>query len=396
MRRENFLKLAELVAVIVLVIALGFPQLSAAQKPIKIGEPSGYTGTYAAMGQHQKWSTELALEEINAKGGVLGRKLEVIYEDDQNSPALSATKVEKLILQDGVDFLMAPISSACTLNVMKIAEKHKKVMMVGISQTAKITTEDCNRYTFRSLDNPIIEANAFVDWALKNLGKKIYFLTVDYAWGTSTADEYRKAIDRLGGTILGETRFPLETKDFAPYFGKIKAAQPEVLFLVAAGNDGISAVAQLNQYGLKKMMKIAGPGSLVAGDVFPAMGDTADGIYFVDRYSPGIPTPENKAFVEKFEKRYKELPSKFAASNYEGLLWLAQGIEQAKSIESEAVIKALEGSTFIGPQGPKKMRAGDHQPIIDMYIMKVEGKKQVIIDKKNGEEVIHPNLCNKW
>jgi len=369
---------------------------SIAQEPIKIGSVSGYTGTYAAQGQHQKWMVDMAIEEINAKGGLLGRKLVAIHEDDQNGPGISASKAEKLILQDGVNFFIAPISSPCTLNVMKIVEKYKKVMMVSISMSDKITGEECSRYTFRVCDNPILEANTLVGWMLKNVGKNIYLLCVDNAWGKSTAQEYRKGIEREGGKVLGESFFPLNIKDFAPYFGTIKAAKPEVLLVVASGNDGISAVIQLREYGFFRLMQIGGAGSLVSGDVLPAMAEKADDIFTADRYSLEIPTHENKAFVEKFTKRYKEIPSKQAVSTYEAVLWLAQAIKKAHSLETDAVVKALEGSTFNGPQGPKKMRAGDHQAIMNMYIQKCKGGKQVIIEQRKGEEVIHPNICNKW
>ena len=397
MRQNTLMKLIKIFIIVIFVQLVMLHSFSEAQKPIKIGVVAGYTGTYAAMGQHMKWVVEMAMEEINAKGGVLGRKLEAIHEDDQNSPAISSAKAEKLILQDEVDFLIAPISSACTLNDMKVVEKHKKVMIVSISQSAKITGEECSKYTFRVIDNPAMEANTLVGWMLKNMGRKIYFLTVDYAWGKSTSEEFRKAIERLGGgTIVGESLFPLNTKDFAPYFGKIKAAKPEVLFVTAAGNDAISVVTQLKEYGMGKLMKIAGAGSLVSGDVLPAMGANADDIITADRYALDIPTTENKSFVEKFQKAYKEIPSKFAASTYEAVYWLAQAIEKAKSVETEAVIKALEGSTFNGPQGPKKMRAEDHQAIMNMYILKCKGGKQVMIDQWKGEEVIHPNMCKKW
>lgn len=385
-----------MVAVTFVLFFILFPRLSGAQKPIKIGMVNDFTGTYAAMGQQMKWAMEMAIEEINNKGGVIGRKVEVVTEDDQNNPSVSSSKVEKLILQDGVDFLFASTASHCTLADMKVAEKYKKVMIAHVSESAKITGEDCSRYTFRIAANMALEANTLIDWVLKNMGKKIFLIGADYAFGRSASEEYRKVIDRLGGKVVGESFFPLNNKDFAPYFGKIKAAKPDVLIVTAAGNDAISVVAQLKQYGLTKSMKIAGVGSLTASDVLPTHGANADGIITADRYSSEIPTPANKAFVEKYKKLYKEIPSKFVDGTYESIHWLAQAVERAKSTEAETVIKALEDSTFIGPQGPKKMRGGDHQAIMSMYILKCEGGKHVIVDYRKGEEVIHPNMCNKW
>lgn len=373
-----------------------YPFFAQAQKPIKIGMINDFTSAYAAMGQQMKWAMEMAIEEINGKGGVLGRKLEVITEDDQNNPAVSSSKAEKLILQDGVDFLFSSTASHCTLANMKVAEKYKKVMIAHVSESAKITGEECSRYTFRIAANMAIEANTLIDWVLKNMGKNIYLISADYAFGRSASEEYRKVIDRLGGKVIGESFFPLNNKDFAPYFGKIKAAKPDVLLITAAGNDAIAVVAQLNQFGLMKLMRIAGVGSLTASDVLPAHGSNADGIITADRYSSEIPSPENKAFVEKYKKHYKEVPSKFVTGTYEAIHWLVQAIEKAKSVDADAVIKALEDSVYNGPQGPKKMRAGDHQAIMNMYILRCEGGKHVIVDYRKGEEVIHLNMCNKW
>jgi len=352
-----------------------------AQKPIVIGSLFGFTGTYALMSKQATDSIQMAIDEINASGGLLGRKLEQIKEDDENNPALGARKYERMVLEKNVDFSSGAVSSAVTLNIMQLANKYNKILMVPISQNVDITGKSKNKQTFRTCANPGITSGALCDWLIKNVGKNFYLLTVDYAWGRSTSDIYRQALPAKGATIIGETFFPLDTKDFAPYFGKIKAAKPDVLFITAAGNDAIASVSQLDQYGIKQLMTVSGDGSLVAGDALPAQGKRADGIITADYYSSSIDTPENKAFVEKYKKLYNEEPSKFSVSAYEGMAWLAQAIKKAGTTDTDKVVAALEGSTYHGPQGVKVMDPVSHQTSLEVYMIKIVDGKQTVGEK---------------
>jgi branched-chain amino acid transport system substrate-binding protein len=216
---------------------------------------------------------------------------------------------------------------------------------------------------------------------LANLGKKYFLLTVDYAWGRSTSEEYHKVLREMGGTIVGETFFPLNNKDFAPYFGKIKAAKPDVLFITAAGNDAISVVTQADQYGIKKLMPLCGDGSLVSEDILGAMGKSADGIITADYYAAGLDTAENKAWAARYEKLYGAKPSKFSVSSYEAVMWLAQAVKKARTVETDKVVTALEGSTYQGPQGGKTMDPDSHQTSLAIYMMKIDGGERKIFAK---------------
>jgi branched-chain amino acid transport system substrate-binding protein len=346
--------------------------------PIIIGNLSGFTGTYSAMAKMQKDAVDMAVQEINAQGGLLGRRVEVIHEDTETKPSVGQRKMEQLILEKGAHFFVGAISSAVTLNLMEIAAKYNKILMVPISQSPKITTTNKNKQTFRVCANPTITSGALARYIVSNLGKNIYLLTVDYAWGRDTSAVYHEVLKQLGANIVGETFFPLGTKDFAPYFGKIKAARPEVLFITAAGNDAISVVTQLEEYGLKKLMHVCGDGSLVAEDVLGAMGNAAEGIITADYYSAGLDTPENREWASRYEKLFGSPPSKFSVSSYEAVMWLAQAVRQAGTVETEKVISALEGSTYSGPQGRKIMDPESHQTSLSVYMIRIEGGQRKI------------------
>lgn len=361
--------------------------------PIRIGDLSDFTATYAALGAEQRRGLDMAVDELNAKGGLLGRKLVVIDADDASSPSQGATKAEQLFLQDKVDFLFGSISSGVTLNVMNVAIKHKRLMMVPISMSPKITGSDCSRDVFRVASNVYFESRSVADRIVHDAGGKAFFLAADYEWGKSTTAAFKSALEAAGGQSVGEEYFPLGTKDFAPYFGKIQAAHPGALVLVAAGNDAISAISQISEFGLNKRMKIYGPGSMTSGDVLRAVGKKADGINTVDQYSPALNTPRNKAFVAKFEKRYTNPPTKFAVATYESMMWLAQAVRKAHSINADKVAAALAGSHFVGPQGAKTMRAGDHQAMMNMYSLVIRNGKQVVEGLVPAKNLSIPNEC---
>lgn len=353
----------------------------ASQDEIVIGCLYGITGTYSAMSKMQKEGVDMAVSDLNAAGGVLGKQIKVIYEDTETKPDVGTRKAERLILREKVDFLISSVSSNITLSVMEIAKKYNKILMVSMSQSIKITGSHKNKQTFRVCANPTITASALCEYMTKNYGNKVYMLTVDYAWGRSTSETYHDVLKSLNANFLGETFFPLGTKDFASYFGKIKAAKPDVLFITAGGNDAISVVAQADQYGIKDMMAISGDGSLVSSDVVSAMGDSATGIITADYYAASLDTPANKKWAKRYEDLYNSKPSKFSVSSYESVMWLAQAIQAAGTTESDKVISSLEESTYDGPQGVKTMNPENHQTSLSVYMIRIENGERKIFAK---------------
>jgi branched-chain amino acid transport system substrate-binding protein len=343
----------------------------AADKPILIGDLSDFTGTYSAMAKMQKDAVEMAISELNSSGGLLGRQVMAVHEDTETSPSIATRKIERLILEKDVDFCIGTVSSAATLAMMEVAKKYNKILMVPISQAVAITGEKKNKQTFRVCANPGITSGALCKWMIANVGKKIYMLTADYAWGKSTSEQYHNKLQEMQADIVGETFFPLGNKDFAPYFGKIKAAKPDVLFITAAGNDAISVITQAEQYGIKKMMQICGDGSLISEDILGAMAKSAEGIITADYYAASLDAPENKAWAVKYEKLYGAKPSKFSVSSYEAIMWLAQAAKKANASDTDKIIPAFEGSTFHGPQGVKTMDPNTHQTSLTVYMIKV-------------------------
>ncbi len=380
---KKHMKRLLVLAVVLFSAVLLFGQAYAANE-IVVGNISDLTGTYAALSKQQTAAVNMAVDELNKAGGLLGKKLRVVTEDSATSVSLATQKLERLILNEKADFIIPPTTSSAVLAMMPIALKHNKLMMVTLAQSMKITGENKNKVTFRCFGNGEITAKPQSQWMVKNLGKKYYIIGADYAWPRSTAEVYTKFLKQNGAQIIGETWFPLGTKDFASYFGKIKAAKPEVLLMICAGNDAVSLVSQVKQYGLGKTMKLAADGSLVSADIIKAHGSNADGIIIADFYVSNLDTPENKVFVKNFQARTKELPSKMAVSSYEGVMWVAQAIKATKSTDTDKLVKYIETSTYKGPQGTKKMDPVSHQSPLDVYMIRIEnGGQYKIMEKVN-------------
>jgi len=375
----------KLLKFIIIILGMSLVSLGTAlaiEKPIKIGCVTTLSGPYASVGEDLKAGIELAIEEINSSGGVLGQKLIVIFEDDTVKPSVAATKTEKLILQDKVNFITGTVSSGCTLAMMKVVEKYKVPMIVSVSESAKITREEKNKYTFRLPAHVFMTNPLLAKWFIENVGPKIYLFAADYDWGWDSNNAYKEGATKSGGQIVGEAFFPVGTKDFAPYFAKIKMSNPDALLLTAGGNDAISLLTQLKEFGLSKSIKIGGAGTIVVETNFPALGQSAEGFMAVDFYAESLDNPANKKFVTDYRKRFGRGPTKYSILSYEGIYWLAQIIQKVGSIEDvDKLIAALEGSSFKGPQGAKVMDKSSHQALLPIYLITIKDSKRVLVNE---------------
>lgn len=366
-----------------------------AADPIKVGVLAPMTGTYAYLGKQEVTGIKLAFDEANERGGVLGRKLDMVIENDEADPTVGVRKITKLLTQDRVDFVIGTVSSGVTLAVSPIAEKHKKILIVPIAEAANITGDKCSRYVFRSSGNSQFQANALGSWMVANMGKRFYHVGADYALGWSSVNTMKASIQKAGGENLGEVFAPLGTTDYGPYFPKIQAANPEVLFVTLAANDAIRFMTQLDSFGLRTKFKIAGGAPLMEIAAIQGMGPkVANGIVSVSRYIYTLDSPRNAAFVAKYKAASNgDLPSQYSESSYAAGQLLAVGLGKAGALETDKVIKAFEGLQLDLPRGKVTIRPADHQALHDKYIIRVKDNAYEIIGKKAANEVAPEVTC---
>lgn len=365
--------------------------------PIKVGVVTPLSGTYTPIGQQVRWGLELAAKEINAAGGVAGRQIALVFEDEEANPAVAVQKAEKLFQVEKVDFLTGTVNSGSTLAVAQLAERNNKLAATTVSFADSITTDKCSPNMFRVNARAEQQSVALAAWLAKEKPKaKVYYLGPDYEMGRSTVAAFKSSAEKTGSATGGEVFAPLDSKDYTQYFGQIRATRPQVLYTSVAGNDTVRLLTQLQDFGLLSGLTVVGASGTVTSQNITAIGAAAEGFATGVGYSPQIDRPENRQFVEAFRAANKADPDLYGADSYGVLFAYKAAVEKAGSTETDKVREALRGLTWQTPQGAKTIRAGDHQAMQPMYVVRVTKGKFDIIDNVSAENAIGPDACTRF
>ena len=384
---------------ITLAVALGFgTSLTLAQSgPIKIGVVTPLSGTYTPIGEQVKMGLDLAAKEINAAGGINGRKVDLIYEDEEANPAVATQKAEKLFQVEKVDFLTGTVNSGSTLAVGQLAERNNKLIATTVSFADSITGDKCSPNVFRVNARAGMQSAALAAWVDKEIPKaNIFFIGPDYEMGRSTVSAFKKASTEKGAKDAGEVFAPLDNKDYSPYFGQVRAAKPNVIYTSVAGNDTVRLFSQMDEYGVNKGVTVVGASGTVTSQNMVAIGKSANGFVTGVGYSPKLDNPANKKFVADFQKAYNKLPDLYGADSYGLLYFYKAAVEKAKSTDTDKVRAAMNDLSWQTPQGVKKMRAGDHQAMQDMFAVRVENGEFNIVGKVSADQAIGADVCTRF
>ncbi|HZP36525.1 MAG TPA: ABC transporter substrate-binding protein [Methylomirabilota bacterium] len=358
--------------------ALSFPAVLRAQSkdPLRIGCPLPLTGPFAALAADMQRGAQLAEAELNAKGGVMGRKVEVLFRDDQLKPAVGAQRTKELIENDKCAFIVGGLAAHVQMAINEQTKK-SKVLYISTSQSDEISARpDTSTITFHEALNPTITCRVMGKWAAENLGKKWWIIYADYAWGKQCNNVLQESLKKAGGTVLGATPYPLGSAEFSAHLPKIQAAKPDVLMNVAPGADNIALHKQVISFGMKKSMKMAQPLLWISylKEGGPELYQDVHGaINWYWELQESIPTA--KKFVEASMKKFNVPPGDYGAYSYSGVLEVARGAELAKSTEAEAVADALrKNPTYDHFKGKQWWRACDNKSFQDLWIVKGRDK----------------------
>jgi len=354
-----------------------FPSVLRAQgsEPFRVGFPLPLTGPFAALAADMQRGAQLAADELNAKGGVMGRKVEVLFRDDQLKPAVGAQRTKELIENEKCQFIVGGLAAHVQMAINEQTKK-SKVLFISTSQSDEISAKpDTSPITFHEALNPTITCRVMGTWTAQNLGKRWWIIYADYAWGKQCNAVLQDTLKRQGGTLLGATPYPLGSAEFSAHLPKIQAAKPDVLVNVAPGADNIALHKQVASFGMRKDMKMAQPllwisylkegGPELYQDVYGSLNwywELQDSI------------PSAKKFVEASMKKFNIPPGDYGAYSYSGLLEVARGVELAKSTDAEAVANALRKSPVYDHfKGKQWWRACDNKSMQDLWIVKGRG-----------------------
>ncbi len=366
-------------AILKATAALGALQVTApfvitarGEAPIKVGMVDPLTGVYAAPAQNEVMGAKLALDQINAKGGVLGRQLELLVEDSANDVGTGVQKARKLIERDQVSFLIGDVNSAIALAIAQVSAEKKVLHVVSGGHTDGITGKDCKWNVFRVCNTTRMEANSVCELLVKQYGKKWHFITPDYAFGHTLEEAAVDNLKKLGGTITGNELTPLGTSDFSAYLIKARAANPDVLLVLVQGSDMVNCLKQIAQFGINKQIHVAGlQQELESLEAMPP--EARVGIWMFEWYWKQAGVPGVEAFVADIRKRNGgKVPTARHWFGYTSLYTFALVANQAKTLDAVKLAQALENFE-LPPEvklQPNKCyyRKGDHQLMTSSFV----------------------------
>ncbi|MBI2319549.1 MAG: ABC transporter substrate-binding protein [Betaproteobacteria bacterium] len=361
-----------------------FASTAKAQQPIRIGVPTSLSGPFSAAGIDAKRVAEFAAAEANAKGGVLGRKLQVKALDTEGKPELARQQAEKLTLE-GYKILFGTTLSGVGLAMMPMLQRWDALYISTINKADAQTGESCVPRFFRVNRPDYADAAVVKPWLANRKEKKWAIMAGDIVWGRTSGANFKAAAKSLGRDIVSEHYSPSGANDYAPYIQQIKDSGAEGMWVVLTGSAGIAFAQQAKQFGLLDKVVTAGANLATDGNV-DALGNVTRGIWGIINYSSTLDTPENKAFVAAWKKANKgEEPTNYMGEAYVGMQVLLQAIAKAKSDKPVDLVKAMEGGVFDTILGKLKMRAEDHQLVAPNhfgYIGEQGGKLRPIITMK--------------
>ena len=328
------------------------------------------TGAYAAIAQGEVEGAKLATDQLNKRGGILGRPVELLVEDSANDVGIGVQKTRKLIERDQVNFIIGDVNSGIAIAMAQVTSEKKVLHIVSGGHTDPITGSSCSWNVFRVCNSTTMGANAIASTLIGKFGKKWYFLTPDYAYGHSVQASFEKLLKAQGGTSAGSL-IPLGTPDYSAYLIQAKAYGPQVLINVMAGSDQVNSLKQFVQFGLDKQMTVAG--TLFELESLRAVPDAARvGWWTMEWWWDQPNTPHVKQFNTDIKQRTGRAATARNWFGYVSVYTAASIANQEKTLDAVKLAHALSGYKLppeIALQpGLPEYRAGDHELMSTVFV----------------------------
>jgi len=350
-----------------------------AQGPIRIGASLSLTGTYAKLGNYQHEGYRLCQKDLNAKGGLLGRKVEFVVYDDQSLPPTGVRLYEKLLTDDKVDVVMGPYSSPVTEAVANVTEKYRKVMVSPLAATTSIFRKEPRRkYVFMMLTPAEGYFEGLLDTAVKRGLKSVAVINEDTLFSKAAAAGTVALARKKGLQVVFQEAYPKASTDFSALLTKIKAANPDVLAAATYFDDAVALSRQLKELNVNPKMY----GVTIGGDLpefYDTLKSTAEYVYGATQWEPVLDYPGNREFVDSYKAEFKREPSYFAASGYAGCLVFAEAVRRAGSLDADKVREQILKLELRTPFGDFKVDQDGVQIAHTMVTFQWQKEKKVIV-----------------
>jgi urea transport system substrate-binding protein len=351
-----------------------------AESPILVGSLHDQSGALGTSGQPMVLSVQLAVDEINAAGGLLGRPLKIVGYDPQSNIQLYTQYAQQLALKDKVAVVHGGITSASREAIRPIFDRFKVLYFYNTLYEGGV----CDRDEFCLGTTPAQTVQKLVPYAMGKAGKKAYIIAADYNYGQITAKWMTKYCKENGGEVLATEFFPLDVTNFGPTISKIQQAKPDLVLSALVGGNHTAFYRQWTAAGLKSQIPIASTTFGLVNEPSTLDAKESEGIMGCYGYYEELTTPASKAYVDALHAKFGAgIPyiSELAAATYEGVHIWAEGVKKAGSIDRLKVIEALEtGIKFAGPSGDVTVDKPTHHAVRSAYLAVVKDKKWNVVE----------------
>jgi branched-chain amino acid transport system substrate-binding protein len=361
-----------LIGTALLVLGASVPGAAMAQGAIKLGEVNSYK-TFPAFLEPYKKGWELAVEEVNAAGGVFGRKLEVVSRDDTGNPGEAVRLAEELLTRENVHFIMGTFASNVGLAVADFAKQKKVLFIAAEPLTDKIVWDNGNKYTFRLRPSTYMQTAMLVPDAAKLKKRRWAIVYPNYEYGQSATRAFKELLKKAQPDVefVIEQAVPLGKIDAGAVVQAIADAKPDAIFSSLFGADLTRFVREGNTRGLFKGREVF---NLLAGEpeyLDPLKDETPNGWYVTGYPWNAIPSPEHKKFLAAYQKRWNDYPRLGSIVGYSTIMTAVAAMKKAGSLDSDKLVAAMKGLQVDTPFGPITFRALDHQSTMGAYVGKI-------------------------
>lgn len=375
--RRRFLSGAAATATILTAPAIiGRARAAETTKVAVILDQSGGLDIY---GKPMVDATKLAAEEINGAGGLLGQEIELVIFDPQSTIQFYTQYATQAATKDKVAVVHAGITSASREAIRPVLDRFRTLYFYNTLYEGGV----CDRNVFCTGSTPAQTVEKLVPFAMNKWGKKVYIVAADYNYGHITADWVQKYVRDNGGETLATDFFPLDVTNFGPSIKKIQAAKPDFVMSALVGGAHISFYRQWAAAGMNKNVPIASTTFGVGNEHLSISAEEGNGMLAAYSYFQEIDTPENAAFVKRFQAKFgADAPylNELAARSYEGFYLWAEGVKMAGTLDRMKVIEALETPvSFEGPSGKITIEPKTHHAVQNVYLAELQDQKFNIV-----------------
>jgi branched-chain amino acid transport system substrate-binding protein len=383
----------------ILAVVAGFAAGPAAAQdgPIKIGVLLPYAPPFEIYARGMETTIKMALDEVG--GAVAGRKIELIFENDENKPTQALAKAKKLIGADKVAVLMGGLASNLALPVHQEAVASQQPTIILNAGVGSITGKDCSPWVMRvsfSADQIIRDSGA---WLFKRGFRRAATATADYAGGRDVAESFKREFTKAGGEIVAEIYAPFATKDFGPYLAQAKAANADTIYAFFPGGMAIQFVQEYEKFGLKGQIALTGPAWTVGPAFLARQGKAALGFVGPINYVPSLDNAANRRFAAEFRKRSGGRdPDEVTVNGYDAMHMVAAGLKAlgGKTADKAALMEAIRKADYSGPRGPMRIDPRTNNVIQNVYMVEVRevgGKPTHVVVDTIKDVQDPPNGC---